>query len=57
MFFGNVDTIVKYLGLELSLGVGLCGRDVVSFLPSVTGLGRSAEFFICAWPCSKGNRQ
>ena len=30
----NID--MKYLGLELSLGVGLCGRDVV--------------FFICGWP-------
>lgn len=57
MFFGNVDTIMKYLGLELSLGVGLCGRDVVSFFPSVTGLGRNVEFFICGWPCSTGKRQ
>lgn len=48
---------MKYLGLELSLGVGLCGRDVVSFFPSVTGLGRNVEFFTCGWPCSKGNRQ
>lgn len=40
MFFDNVDTIMKYLGLELSLGIGLCGSDVVSFFPSVTGLGK-----------------
>lgn len=24
----NIDTITKYLGLELSLSVGLCGKGV-----------------------------
>lgn len=35
----NLDTIMKYLGLELNLSVGLCGKGVGFgfFFKSVTG--------------------
>lgn len=43
----NIDTIMKYLGLELSLSVGLCGK----------GVGFGVFFLICDWLCSRGKGQ
>lgn len=47
MFFGNVDTIMKYLGLELSLGVCVRGMLFLFFHLSLA-LGGMLSFSFVA---------